>query len=134
LSIQKDEVPGSEKRHENRITAISCSGAFGTVLEWMRGGGGMALYIMFSTLTDEGRKTIRNNPERIEEVNREIENMGAVVIAQYAVLGQFDFISLLDAPNNEAIARISIELGSRGTVQIMTLPAVTVPEFVQKMH
>jgi len=94
----------------------------------------MALYIMFSTLTDEGRKTIRNNPERIEEVNREIENMGAVVIAQYAVLGQFDFISLLDAPNNEAIARISIELGSRGTVQIMTLPAVTVPEFVQNMH
>ena len=94
----------------------------------------MSLYIMFSTLTDEGRKTIRNNPERIEEVNREIENMGAVVIAQYAVLGQFDFISLLDAPNNEAIARISIELGSRGTVQIMTLPAVTVLEFVQKMH
>jgi uncharacterized protein with GYD domain len=94
----------------------------------------MSLYIMFSTLTDEGRKTIRNNPERIEEVNREIENMGAVVIAQYAVLGQFDFISLLDAPSNEAIARISIELGSRGTVQIMTLPAVTVLEFVQMMH
>lgn len=94
----------------------------------------MSLYIMVSTLTDEGRKTIRNNPERIEEVNREIENMGAVVIAQYAVLGQFDFISLLDAPSNEAIARISIELGSRGTVQIMTLPAVTVLEFVQMMH
>ncbi len=93
----------------------------------------MPIYIMISTLTDDGRKTIKKHPERIEEVNREIENMGAKVLAQYAVLGQYDFISILDAPNNEAIARISIDLGARGTVQIVTLPAIPVDEFISKM-
>ena len=88
---------------------------------------------MFSTLTDEGRKTIKKHPERIEEVNREIENMGAKVLAQYAVLGQYDFINILEAPNNEAIARVSIELGSRGTIQIITLPAIPIDEFIKKM-
>jgi uncharacterized protein with GYD domain len=93
----------------------------------------MAIYIMISTLTDEGRKTIKKHPDRIEEVNREIESMGANVLAQYALLGQYDFITILDAASNDAIARISIELGSRGTVQIMTLPAIPVDEFIRKM-
>jgi uncharacterized protein with GYD domain len=94
----------------------------------------MPIYIMISSLTDEGRKTIKKHPERIEEVNREIENMGANVLAQYALLGQYDFISILDAPNNEAIAKISIDLGSRGTVGIVTLPAIPVDEFIDKMR
>jgi len=93
----------------------------------------MPIYIMISTLTDEGRKTIKKHPERIEEVNREIENMGAKVLAQYAVLGQYDFINILEAPNNEAIARVSIELGARGTIQIITLPAIPIDEFIKKM-
>jgi uncharacterized protein with GYD domain len=93
----------------------------------------MAIYIMISTLTDEGRKTIKKHPDRIEEVNREIENMGANVLAQYALLGQYDFITILDAASNEAIARISIEMGARGTVQIVTLPAIPVDEFIEKM-
>lgn len=93
----------------------------------------MPIYIMISTLTDDGRKTIKKHPERIEEVNREIEIMGAKVLAQYALLGQYDFISILDAPNNESVSKISIELGSRGTVQIMTLPAIPVDEFIAKM-
>lgn len=93
----------------------------------------MPIYIMISTLTDEGRKTIKKHPERIEEVNREIENMGAKVLAQYAVLGQYDFLNILEAPNNEAIAKLSIELGSRGTIQIITLPAIPVEEFIARM-
>jgi uncharacterized protein with GYD domain len=93
----------------------------------------MPIYIMISTLTDEGRKTIKNHPDRIEEVNREIENMGAKVLAQYALLGPYDFITILDAPNNEAVSKISIDLGSRGTVQIMTLPALLVDEFIEGM-
>ncbi len=92
----------------------------------------MPLYMMVSTLTDEGRKTIKNNPQRIEEVNREVENMGGCVIAQYAVLGQFDFISLVEAPSNDVISRISIELGSRGTIHVMTLPAIPVREFIDR--
>ncbi len=93
----------------------------------------MPIYIMLSNLTDEGRKTIKKHPERIEEVNVEIEKMGAKVLAQYALLGQYDFLSILEAPNNEAVARISIEFGSRGTVQIVTLPAISVNEFIDKM-
>jgi uncharacterized protein with GYD domain len=93
----------------------------------------MPIYIMISTLTDEGRKTIKKHPERIEEVNREIESMGAKVLAQYAVLGQYDFLNILEAPNNEAIAKVSIELGSRGTIQIITLPAIPVEDFIARM-
>jgi uncharacterized protein with GYD domain len=88
---------------------------------------------MISNLTDEGRKTIKKTPERIQEVNKELEEMGVKVHAQYAVLGMYDFISILEAPNNEAIARVSIELGSRGTIQIITLPAINVPEFIDKL-
>lgn len=90
----------------------------------------MALYLMISTLTDEGRKTLKKHPERIEEVNREIEEMGARVLAQYAVLGPYDFINLVEAPDNAVIARVSTELGARGTIQIMTLPALPVRDFI----
>jgi uncharacterized protein with GYD domain len=94
----------------------------------------MPIYIMFSKLTEEGRRTVKKNPERIKEVDKEIERMGAKVLAQYAVLGKYDFINILEAPNNEAIARVSIELGSRGTIQIVTMPAIPVFEFIEKME
>jgi len=91
------------------------------------------IYIMISKLTNEGRKTIKNNPDRIKEVDKEIEKMGAKVLAQYATLGMFDFLSVLEAPDNETIARVSTELGARGTVEIMTLAAIPIFEFVEKM-
>ncbi len=93
----------------------------------------MPVYIMLSTLTNEGRKTIKNNPERIKEVDKEIEKMGAKVIAQYAILGMYDFLSILEAPDNDTIAKVSTELGARGTIQLMTLSAIPVYEFVEKM-
>jgi uncharacterized protein with GYD domain len=93
----------------------------------------MPVYIMLSTLTNEGRKTIKNNPERIKEVDKEIEKMGAKVIAQYAILGMYDFLSILEAPDNNTIAKVSTELGARGTIQLMTLSAIPVYEFVEKM-
>ncbi len=93
----------------------------------------MAVYIALSTLTDEGRKTLKQKPERIKEVNKEIEAMGIKVIGQYAVLGAYDFVTLLDAPSNEAVMKMSVELGSRGTVQMMTLPAITVDEFIKTL-
>lgn len=91
----------------------------------------MAIYIMLSTLTDEGRKTLKERPERLKEVNQEIEKMGARVVTQYAVLGDYDFVNIVEAPSNEVIARISVELGSRGTVQLTTLPAMTIDSFAQ---
>jgi uncharacterized protein with GYD domain len=93
----------------------------------------MPTYIMMSRLTNEGRKTIKNHPERIKEVDKEIEKMGAKVLAQYATLGMFDFINILEAPDNETIARVSTELGARGTIDIMTLSAIPIFEFVEKM-
>jgi uncharacterized protein with GYD domain len=86
----------------------------------------MPTYILLSTLTSEGRKTIKERPERILEVNKEIEAFGAKVVAQYSVLGPFDFVNIVEAPNNEAIVRVSMELGSRGTVKIMSMPAIPI--------
>ncbi len=93
----------------------------------------MSVYIALSNLTDEGRKTIKQRPERIKEVNKEIEAMGIKVLEQFAVLGPYDFVTLLDAPNNEAILKMSVELGSRGTVQLVTLPALSVDEFTKTL-
>ncbi|MBI2867384.1 MAG: GYD domain-containing protein [Chloroflexi bacterium] len=89
----------------------------------------MPYYILISTLTEEGRKTIKERPERISEVNKEIEKLGVKVLQQYAVLGQYDFINIVEAASNEAVAKVSVELGSRGTVNIMTLPAIPIGEF-----
>ena len=89
----------------------------------------MGKYIMLSTLTDEGRKTVKMRPERIREVNTELEKMGVKVLAQYAVLGPYDFINILEAPDNETISRVVIELGARGTVQIVTLSAIPIDSF-----
>ena len=93
----------------------------------------MALYIILSNLTDEGRKTIKSRPERIREVNKEIEAMGGRVLSQYATLGPYDFVNVIEAANNEVIVRISVELGSRGTLQLMTLPAIDVNEFISRI-
>jgi uncharacterized protein with GYD domain len=90
----------------------------------------MAKFVMFTTLTDEGRKTITEKPERIKEVNKEVEAMGAKVLAQYAVLGPYDFINILEAPNNEAVSKVAIALGSRGTLQTMTLAAMDIDAFI----
>jgi uncharacterized protein with GYD domain len=94
----------------------------------------MARYIMLSTLTDEGRKTVKMRPERIKEVNKELEKSGVKVIAQYAVLGPYDFVNIVEAPDNETISRVSIELGSRGTVQLMTMAAIPIDKFTNKLQ
>ena len=94
----------------------------------------MEKFIMLSKLTDEGRKTVKMRPERIKEVNDEIEKMGAKVIEQYAVLGEFDFINILEAPDNETVSRVSIELGARGTIQLITLAAISIEELQQTLN
>jgi uncharacterized protein with GYD domain len=90
----------------------------------------MAKFVMMTTLTDEGRKTITENPARIKEVNKEVEAMGAKILAQYAVLGPYDFVNILEAPSNEAISKVAIALGARGTLQTMTMAAMDVDAFV----
>ena len=95
--------------------------------------GKMPIYVMMTNLTDEGRKTVKANPQRIKEVNKEVEAMGVKILAQYVVLGQYDFINILDAPSNEAVARVATELSSRGTLQTTTLAAMTLDEFIDSL-
>lgn len=90
----------------------------------------MATFILLSSLTDEGAKTITSNPERIKQVNSEVERLGVKVIAQYAVLGPYDFITIVDAPDIQTIAKVSASLSSRGSIKIQTMAAIPIEGFI----
>ena len=90
----------------------------------------MPTFILLTTLTPEGVQTVKNNPQRIREVNREIEQLGASVKAQWATLGHYDFVNIVEAPDETTIARVSLELGSRGTGHYETLTAIPVDDFI----
>ena len=90
----------------------------------------MAIYVMLTTLTDQGRKAIKENPQRIKEVNKEVEAMGVKILAQYALLGPYDFVNILEAQDNKAISKVAVELGVRGTLQTLTMAAMTLDEFI----
>jgi uncharacterized protein with GYD domain len=93
----------------------------------------MPTYILLSTLTPEGRQTLHKDPDRMEKVNKEIAEFGCKVISQYAVLGQYDFVTIVEAADNATVAHLSVDLGSRGTVNITTLPAIPLTELRAKM-
>ncbi|MBJ7243568.1 MAG: GYD domain-containing protein [Solirubrobacteraceae bacterium] len=93
----------------------------------------MPTYIMLSKLTPEGVATVKNNPTRIKEVNSEINQLGATVVAQWSTLGRYDFVNVIEAPDDITMARISLELGSRGTALYETLVAFPVEEFIDAL-
>lgn len=93
----------------------------------------MAEYVVLSKLTSEGRKTLKTNPERLKEVNKEIAKMGAKVVLQYALLGRYDFLNILEAPDNETVAKVMVELGSRGTLETITLAAIPIDDFLKAL-
>ena len=84
----------------------------------------MATFVMLTNLTPDGVKTLKSNPNRVGEVNKEVEQIGAKVIAQYATLGQYDFVTIVEAPDEKTMAKVSVELGSRGTMSSQTLAAM----------
>jgi uncharacterized protein with GYD domain len=84
----------------------------------------MPTFLMLTNLTAEGVRTLKNNPGRINEVNSEVEQMGVKVISQYATLGQYDFVTVVEAPDEQTMAKVSVELGSRGTMTSQTLAAI----------
>ena len=90
----------------------------------------MATYIILSNLTDEGAKTIKKNPGRIKEVNEELEALGVKVLSQYAVLGPYDFVNIVEGPDNETMARVAAELVSRGSVKALTMTAIPIDDFI----
>ncbi|MEA1959029.1 MAG: GYD domain-containing protein [Chloroflexota bacterium] len=94
----------------------------------------MAIYVMLSRLTVWGRKTVKERPHRIKEVNTEVEAMGAKVLKQYATLGEYDFVNIIEAPDNETIAKVAVELGSRGTLETKTLSALNLDEFIKSLE
>ncbi len=93
----------------------------------------MATYIMLSNVTSRGAKTIKTKPERIREVNHEVERIGGKVIQQYALLGPYDFLTILEAPDSKTIAKISLEIGARGSVKILTLAAIPIDSFIANL-
>jgi uncharacterized protein with GYD domain len=93
----------------------------------------MPTFVMLTTLTPEGVQTLKNNPQRLQEVNKEIEQLGATVKAQWAVLGRFDFVNVVEAPDESTMAKVSLELGSRGTARYESLVAIPVDEFISSL-
>jgi uncharacterized protein with GYD domain len=91
----------------------------------------MPKYVMLSTLGPDGSARLAENPERLREVSQEVEAMGVTVLQQYAVLGQWDFINIIEAPDDMAMAKVATSLASRGTLKTMTLPIIPIDEFIQ---
>lgn len=90
----------------------------------------MSVYLMLTTLTDAGRKALQEDPEILKEFNQETEYMGVKILTQYALLGQYDFVNIVDAPNNEAVAKLAIRLSARGTTQTLTLAAISIDDLI----
>jgi uncharacterized protein with GYD domain len=84
----------------------------------------MPTFVMLTNLTSEGVQTLKNNPSRVQEVNKEVEQLGATVLNQWATLGQYDFVTIVEAPDEQTMAKVSVELGSRGTMSSQTLAAI----------
>ena len=93
----------------------------------------MPIYILLSTLTQQGVQTLKSNPERLRQVNKDVEELGARVLHQWATLGEFDFVNVVEAPDTATIAKVSVALGARGSTRIATLPALTIDEFVDSL-
>jgi uncharacterized protein with GYD domain len=94
----------------------------------------MPLYILLSTLTQQGVQTLKSNPERLRQVNEDIAELGCKVLHQWATLGEFDFVNVVDAPDVATVAKVSVALGARGSTRIETLPALDVEEFLRALE
>ncbi len=90
----------------------------------------MSVYLMLTTLTDAGRKALQEDPESVKEINKEVEFMGVKILDQYALLGQYDFVNILEAPSNEVMAKLAIRLSARGTTQTLTLAAINIADLI----
>ena len=93
----------------------------------------MSVYLLLTTLTDAGRKALQEDPEILKEINKETELMGVKVLTQYALLGQYDFVNIVEAPNNEVVAKLAIRLSAKGTTQTLTLAAISVDDLISTL-
>ena len=93
----------------------------------------MPVFILLSTLSQQGVQTLKSNPERLRQVNQDVEELGAKVLHQWATLGEFDFVNIVEAPDLETVAKISVALGARGSTRIQTLPALEIEDFLRTL-
>jgi uncharacterized protein with GYD domain len=94
----------------------------------------MPTYILLTTLSHQGIQTLKSNPDRLREVNRDVEELGAKVLHQWATLGEFDFINIVEAPDEKVIAKVSVALGARGSAKLRTLPAMDIDDFLRTLE
>ena len=90
----------------------------------------MPKFVMLSTLGPDGAATLVSSPERLRQVNEEVEAMGVKVLEQYALLGGYDFLNIIEAPDEKVMARLAVELGARGTLKTRTMPALSIDDFI----
>jgi uncharacterized protein with GYD domain len=93
----------------------------------------MSTFLMLSTLGPDGAATLVNDPDRLKEVNSEVESMGAKILGQWALLGQYDFCTILEVPDEKQISKIAVQLASRGTLKTLTLTAIPIEEFLNTL-
>lgn len=94
----------------------------------------MPKFIMLSTLGPEGAATLRENPERVKAVNAEVEALGVKVLEQFALLGPYDFLNVLDAPDEKTMAKVALVLGARGTVKTLTMSAIPIDDYIDALR
>jgi uncharacterized protein with GYD domain len=94
----------------------------------------MPTYVLLTTLTAQGLQTLRSNPERLREVNRDVEELGARVLHQWMTLGNYDFVNVVEAPDETTVAKVSVVLGARGSSKLTTLTAISVDAFIAALE
>ena len=93
----------------------------------------MPMFILLTTLTQQGIQTLKSNPERLRQVNQDVEELGCRVLHQWATLGEFDFVNIVEAPDDLTIAKVSVALGARGSAKLESLPLIPVDELLATM-
>jgi uncharacterized protein with GYD domain len=94
----------------------------------------MAYFLQLMNLTDKGRQNFSEDPDWIKQLDKEIENLGAKILTQYALLGQYDFVNIIEAPSDEIAAKIAIRLSATGTVQPLTLAAISLDKLIDTLR
>ena len=86
----------------------------------------MSLYFLLGTLTSTGQEMVHDDPDLLAKATRDIQVHAAEILGRYAVLGRYDFVIMAEANDNDAVARLSLEIGVRTGLHIETLPAIAI--------
>ena len=89
----------------------------------------MPTYINLVSWTDQGIRNINEAPQRIDAFRKTVESAGGKLTGFYVTMGKYDIVTIIDAPSDEAVANISLNTGSKGSVRTETMKAFTEQEF-----